>query len=373
MGGWCARGAWVVFGLLGVMFGGALPADAAMVLFDFDAELVGVEPGWETYFGPTAQGKMLVDTSVADADPSPYTGDYPGAVRSFSLTSLNPGSGFTMHLDGTALQAFVLNGPVWDKLVVSKNPMTLNIPTAVNGHGVMGLSLTPPAEVSVWDTDALIVDAAALLPLSKFVFKSISISYTDAVVGNVNPAEYALSTIGSSLVSSFDPVAAGSGSTGTLLGGALEPGGVSAIFESTSGGAFVATEVQAGTSNDFQTRVGGAIALGSVSLDFVGARDGAITLSFGYADNPLGVSPAEKDAQEEAMLRVYHRASVGAPWVNLPAAIDSASNTITVTATSLSPFIVAIAVPEPSFGFSLVSGVALVVGLNLRNRKQRSR
>ena len=127
----------------------------------------------------------------------------------------------------------------------------------------------------------------------------------------------------------------------SLLGGPPSWGGVDVTFDDTSGGDLTAefTPVPAGPSlqelladpGSLNFNVGGDPAqLWEIQLD--GSFSGSITLTFQYDDQNLLVP--------EADLEVAHYE--GGAWVALPkVAQDLVDNTITVTTTSLSPFVLA--------------------------------
>ena len=123
------------------------------------------------------------------------------------------------------------------------------------------------------------------------------------------------------------------------MGGAWSPPGVDFEFDSASGGTLSALFESIPTSMaggiDDPTGVNFALAsepLQLWALDYDGSFTGAITLTFAYDDTTLLVP--------EADLKISHYE--GEAWIELPKlAQDLVENTITVTTTSLSPFVLA--------------------------------
>lgn len=230
--------------------------------------------------------------------------------------------------------------------------------------------------VDIWPTDALPDDASVFPDLSTLTANSLELRYRDTATQQQVDAIYKLTALRSSIVSGAAPVSAGDGVGGDVLGGSGSPGGISATFDTSTGGTFFATEVAPGTTDDFQTRVG-PFHLDSYEVDFTGDLLGPVTLTFGYADDPFGVGPVLKDRVEEAALRVYHREDAASPWEELASIVDSANNTITVTTTSLSPFVLGGEILSPAPVPSLGAGGLVMLALGFQAiwliRARRSR
>jgi hypothetical protein len=138
---------------------------------------------------------------------------------------------------------------------------------------------------------------------------------------------------------------AGTGLTGTLLGGSSAPGGLDVSFQSTAGGVLLA-EYDPLTSQELSERIvdgdlqvldfavpGDTIQLWEIeyTLGLPGpAPFTNATVTFSYDEALLGPFP-------EGALAVYHFQS--GSWHRLASTVDTANNRITVTVSSFSPFV----------------------------------
>lgn len=158
----------------------------------------------------------------------------------------------------------------------------------------------------------------------------------------------------------------------SVLGGASQVGGVAAQFSpgTTAGGTFSAQVIPL-AGLPYQSLSGlTAFNVGSSpqawNVEYTGGTySGPITLTFGY--DPSLLSPFLQANPQD--ITIEHFNTVTQSWENLGGVLGP-GNTITVTTNSLSPFVVAQAVPEPST-FAL-AGLGLV-GLGLAARRKRNR
>lgn len=151
----------------------------------------------------------------------------------------------------------------------------------------------------------------------------------------------------------------------TVGGGPTVVGGLSATFDAvTNGGRFSADYFQAVSGQGLAIRIGDAAAnavdfnfAGATSqvwqVEFSGAFTGSTTLVFHYDDTGLLVP--------EDSLQIRH--FVNGAWETPSQSLNTVSNTITLSANSFSPFILASPVPEPSVLGMILFGAASLVAL----------
>ncbi len=149
----------------------------------------------------------------------------------------------------------------------------------------------------------------------------------------------------------------------SVLGGATQIGGVDAQFAAGSSlGTFSAQQIPlAGLPLD---SLSGLPALGLTSLSqdaqvwnvaYSGAINGSVQLTFDY--DPSRLTPAEQ--ADPSRLSIAHFREDTKQWEILHGTVDPVNHTITVTTTSLSPFLLTSSVPEPSaFALALLGVTA---------------
>ncbi|MBI5397590.1 MAG: PEP-CTERM sorting domain-containing protein [Verrucomicrobia bacterium] len=161
------------------------------------------------------------------------------------------------------------------------------------------------------------------------------------------------------------------GSTGSGNGGSGNAGGVDFSFDNVSGSGSFFAEFSRADGDEMDFRISnGDFSLptfpvpGSLTqlweLEFDGAYDGDIVLTFAY--DPLLLPPGF----DENNLQIYHFNN--GVWEALPGTVNTLNNTIQVTTSSLSPFILA-GVPEPGSWLLTLAGSGLLTFIRSRRRR----
>ncbi len=303
---------------------------------------------WDTIrAGYTYEGYYTTDLSTPDSSPNPEFGRYSRAITAFELRFLNPAGEHTymMQMEAGSIALYTVESDCHISL----------------SWGESG----PPrlAGIPLWSLELLFYRAPPLASDSLPSLQMIASDYADTRGSTLfgEPIEGAINILGQihSLLAPPVQVQQGFDQSASLRNGASHRGGTDVMFDNVTADGMANVDYAAIQSWDNPERFGIAgfdyTPVGSRpqiwDVEFDGTFDGEVTLTFCY-DELLLEGISEED------LRIAHYAD--GQWELLTnLALDPAANTITVSADTLSPFL--LTVPEPTtFGLLLLSATGLL-------------
>ncbi len=338
-------------------------------LVQFDPFQAGGPAGLQ-YLG--GHGYLAFGSAAGGAPLGPW-----GAPANFGLKT--PGNEFELSFQNTIWDWFSDELPLVAGAFDSNNLGFQVLQGSYSGQSPAVVPPAPPTEDFTGFSDYLNGGGSTTLvettPGSGEWVLNSQVSYTVGLANDitatfsgtiVSRAQY-----GAANVRMVDPAVA---PRADVLGGLTQPGGVSALFapEDTAGTlsaqqipftGLSQAAIEAGTENPIFALSTAELAVDPQiwEVDYSGALAGPVSLVFAY--DPAKLPPGT----DESLLGIWHFNQLLDKW-QFGGTVDTAAHTVTFTTDNFSPFVLGIAVPEPSTWALAVVALALTALGRRRSR-----